>query len=146
MEKDIKMYLRDFYFSLAETIASVENCELLCPTDTIIELCETLAGVMAEQTEIIATLENGFSLQQIKDVKEKYKRPLLGERFYSSHVLAVADMMRLAKHLKEVGESKKRLLEAAKRLADNDELPPLDIRLLKNILDEIPRVKPLNDN
>jgi hypothetical protein len=57
MSKEQEQTLRDFHFSFAELIADIENFGRLCPIDTLMEMCETLAGIMAEQTEIIAAIE-----------------------------------------------------------------------------------------
>ncbi len=145
-EERLKIVLRDFYFSLAETIAMFEDCEKLCPTDNLLEMCETLSGVMAEQCEIIATLENLKSETEWQKVREEFRRPIVGERFYSSHLEALCDMMRLAKHMKDVSKAKDEVLTTLNQLREFDALPPLDVKLLRSTLDAIPRVKALNSD
>lgn len=138
--------LRDFYFSFAETIAMYEDCEKLCPTDTLMEMCETLAGIMAEQGAIIATLENMTSEKDFKKVRDEFRRPLAGERFYSSHIDALCDMMRLAKHMKDVSKAKDKMLAEMKRLERFGELPPLNVKLISKTFEAIPRVKTLKSD
>lgn len=145
-ENILEKHLRDFYFSIAELAAHIEDCERLCPTDTIMEMCETLAGIMAEQTNIIADIECMKSEKNWHEICEKYRRPLVGERFYSSHIDALCDMMRLAKHLKDISESKNKLLTAIKRLSSCDELPPLNVKLISATFEAIPKVKTLKND
>lgn len=142
MTKEQEQALRDFNFSFAELIANIENCERLCPVDTLMEMCETLAGIMAEQTEIIATIEAAGSNKS----KERFSRPLIGERFYSSHLDALCDMMRLAKHMKELSERKGELLKAMKRMERFDVPPQIDVKLIRSTLEAIPKVKTLKIN
>jgi hypothetical protein len=142
MSKEQEQTLRDFHFSFAELIANIENCERLCPVDTLMEMCETLAGIMAEQTEIIAAIEATGS----NKIKERFPRPLIGERFYSSHLDALCDMMRLAKHLKELSERKDELLKAMKRMERFDVPPQIDVKLIRSTLEAIPKVKTLKSN
>ena len=146
MSKEQEQSLRDFYFSLAETIAMYEDCERLCPTDTLMEMCETLAGIMAEQGAIISTLENTKSEMEWKKVRDEFRRPLSGERFYSMHMDALCDMMRLAKHMKDVSKAKDELLAAMKRLERYDELAPLNVKLISKTLEAIPKVKTLKSD
>ena len=142
MSKEQKQTLRDFHFSFAELIADIENFGRLCPIDTLMEMCETLAGIMAEQTEIIAAIEATGS----NKIKERFSRPLIGERFYSSHLDALCDMMRLAKHLKELSERKDELLKAMKRMERFDVPPQIDVKLIRSTLEAIPKVKTLKSN
>lgn len=144
--KDAEQIQRDFHFSFAELIANIENIERLCPIDTLMEMCETLAGIMAEQTEIIADVKMIGCEKDWKDIREKYSRPLLGERFYSSHIVALCDLMRLARHMKELSKSKDGLLSDISRLEHYEGQPTLDIRLIYSTLDAIPRVKTLNSD
>ena len=137
MSKEQEQTLRNFHFSFAELIANIENFERMCPVDTLMEMCETLAGIMAEQTEIIATIETTGS----NKIKERFSRPLIGERFYSSHLDALCDMMRLAKHLKELSERKDELLKAMKRMERFDATPQIDVKLIRSTLEAIPRVR-----
>ena len=139
MSKEQEQTLRDFHFSFAELIADIENFGRLCPIDTLMEMCETLAGIMAEQTEIIAAIEATGS----NKIKERFSRPLIGERFYSSHLDALCDMMRLAKHLKELSERKDELLKAMKRMERFDVPPQIDVKLIRSTLEAIPKVKTL---
>ena len=142
MSKEQEQTLRDFHFSFAELIADIENFGRLCPIDTLMEMCETLAGIMAEQTEIIAAIEATGS----NKIKERFSRPLIGERFYSSHLDALCDMMRLAKHLKELSERKDELLKAMKRMERFDVTPQIDVKLIRSTLEAIPKVKTLKSN
>ena len=142
MSKEQEQTLRDFHFSFAELIADIENFERLCPVDTLVEMCETLAGIMAEQTEIIAAIEATGS----NKIKERFSRPLIGERFYSSHLDALCDMMRLAKHLKELSERKDELLKAMKRMERFNVPPQIDVKLIRSTLEAIPKVKTLKSN
>ena len=142
MSKEQEQTLRDFHFSFAELIADIENFGRLCPIDTLMEMCETLAGSMAEQTEIIAAIEATGS----NKIKERFSRPLIGERFYSSHLDALCDMMRLAKHLKELSERKDELLKAMKRMERFDVPPQIDVKLIRSTLEAIPKVKTLKSN
>ena len=142
MSKEQEQTLRNFNFSFAELIANIENCERLCPVDTLMEMCETLAGIMVEQTEIIEEFENA----KYEELKSKFSRPLTGERFYSSHLVALCDMMRLAKHMKDLSDRKDELLEAMKSLEGFDVLPPLNVKLIRSTLEAIPRVKTLKSN
>lgn len=142
MSKEQEQTLRDFHFSFAELIADIENFGRLCPIDTLMEMCETLAGIMAEQTEIIAAIEATGS----NKIKERFSRPLIGERFYSSHLDALCDMMRLAKHLKELSERKDELLKAMKRMERFDVPPQIDVKLIRSTLEAIPKVKTLKSN
>ena len=142
MSKEQEQTLRNFHFSFAELIADIENFGRLCPIDTLMEMSETLAGVMAEQTEIIATIEATGS----NKIKERFSRPLIGERFYSSHLDALCDMMRLAKHLKELSERKDELLKAMKRMERFDVPPQIDVKLIRSTLEAIPKVKTLKSN
>lgn len=144
MKKEQK--LRDFYFALAETIAMIEDCEKLCPTDNLMEMCETLAGIMAEQTEIISAIENVGDEKEWNEIRGKFRRPLTGERFYSSHLDALCDMMRLAKHMKDVSKAKDELIRTLRQLEDFGVLPVLDVRVICSILDAIPRVKTLSSD
>lgn len=137
MSKEQEQTLRDFHFSFAELIADIENFGRLCPIDTLMEMCETLAGIMAEQTEIIAAIEATGS----NKIKERFSRPLIGERFYSSHLDALCDMMRLAKHLKELSERKDELLKAMKRMERFNVPPQIDVKLIRSTLEAIPRVR-----
>lgn len=137
MSKEQEQTLRDFHFSFAELIAGIENFGRLCPIDTLMEMCETLAGIMAEQTEIIAAIEATGS----NKIKERFSRPLIGERFYSSHLDALCDMMRLAKHLKELSERKDELLKAMKRMERFNVPPQIDVKLIRSTLEAIPRVR-----
>ena len=139
MSKEQEQTLRNFHFSFAELIANIENFERMCPVDTLMEMCETLAGIMAEQTEIIATIEATGS----NKIKERFSRPLIGERFYSSHLDALCDMMRLAKHLKELSERKDELLKAMKRMERFNVPPQIDVKLIRSTLEAIPKVKTL---
>ena len=139
MSKEQEQTLRDFHFSFAELIADIENFGRLCPVDTLMEMCETLAGIMAEQTEIIAAIEATGS----NKIKERFSRPLIGERFYSSHLDALCDMMRLAKHLKELSERKDELLKAMKRMERFNVPPQIDVKLIRSTLEAIPKVKTL---
>lgn len=139
MSKEQEQTLRDFHFSFAELIADIENFGRLCPIDTLMEMCETLAGIMAEQTEIIAAIEATGS----NKIKERFSRPLIGERFYSSHLDALCDMMRLAKHLKELSERKDELLKAMKRMERFNVPPQIDVKLIRSTLEAIPKVKTL---
>ena len=142
MSKEQEQTLRDFHFSLAELIADIENFGRLCPIDTLMEMCETLAGIMAEQTEIIAAIEATGS----NKIKERFSRPLIGERFYSSHLDALCDMMRLAKHLKELSERKDELLKAMKRMERFNVPPQIDVKLIRSTLEAIPKVKTFKSN
>jgi hypothetical protein len=142
MSKEQEQTLRDFHFSFAELIADIENFGRLCPIDTLMEMCETLAGIMAEQTEIIAAIEATGS----NKIKERFSRHLIGERFYSSHLDALCDMMRLAKHLKELSERKDELLKAMKRMERFDVPPQIDVKLIRSTLEAIPKVKTLKSN
>lgn len=142
MSKEQEQTLRNFHFSFAELIADIENVGRLCPVDTLMEMCETLAGIMAEQTEIIAAIEATGS----NKIKERFSRPLIGERFYSSHLDALCDMMRLAKHLKELSERKDELLKAMKRMERFDVPPQIDVKLIRSTLEVIPKVKTLKSN
>lgn len=146
MSKEQKQTLRDFHFSFAELIADIENFGRLCPIDTLMEMCETLAGIMAEQTEIISAIENVGDEKSYIDVKNRFSRPLAGERFYSSHLDALCDMMRLAKHMKELAEKKAELINAMERLERFDVLPTIDVRLIRSTLEAIPIVKTLRSN
>ena len=146
MSKEQEQALRDFYFSFAEMIAMYENCEKLCPTDNLLEMCETLAGIMAEQNAIIEAIQSTTLENDWKIIRDKFRRPLVGERFYSLHLDALCDMMRLAKHMKDVSESKDRLLKSIKRLERFNVLPPIDIKLLRSIIDAIPIVKALKSD
>ena len=146
MTKEQEQILRNFHFSFAELIANIENFERMCPVDTLMEMCETLTGIMAEQSAIISRLENLKSEKEWQKVREEFKRPLVGERLYSSHLDALCDMMRLAKHLKELSERKDELLTALNRLENFEEFPSLDIKLLGSILDAIPRVRALKSD
>ena len=137
MSKEQEQTLRNFHFSFAELIVNIENFERMCPVDTLMEMCETLAGIMAEQTEIIATIEATGSNKS----KERISRPLIGERFYSSHLDALCDMMRLAKHLKELSERKDELLKAMKRMERFNVPPQIDVKLIRSTLEAIPRVR-----
>ena len=137
MSKEQEQTLRNFHFSFAELIANIENFERMCPVDTLMEMCETLAGIMAEQTEIIAAIEATGS----NKIKERFSRPLIGERFYSSHLDALCDMMRLAKHLKELSERKDELLKAMKRMERFNVPPQIDVKLIRSTLEAIPRVR-----
>ena len=145
-DKSLEQCLRDFYFSLSETIAHINDCEKLCPTGTLIEMSETLLGIMAEQTEIIAAIEGMKFENDWYEIRKAFRRPLAGERFYSSHLDALCDLMRLAKHLKDLADSKNELLETMKRLESFSELPPLDIKLIRSTLDAIPSVKALRSD
>lgn len=142
MSKEQEQTLRDFHFSFAELIADIENFGRLCPVDTLMEMCETLAGIMVEQTEIIAAIETTSDSKS----KERFSRPLAGERFYSSHLDALCDMMRLAKHLKELSKKKDELLKEMKRLERFDVPPQIDVRLIRSTLEAIPIVKTLRSN
>ena len=132
---------RDFHFTLAELMAGIENLVRLCPTETIIELCETLAGIMAEQTTIIATMEKARDME----ARDTFKRPIVGERFYSSHAVVICDMMRLARRLKELSNIKNGLLQAIKNMSRYDDVP-LDAKFLADTYKAIPRVKTLKDD
>lgn len=116
MKKDIEQQRRDFRLSLDELITNIETCERLCPTETLMEMCETLAGIMKEQTEILIALQCMTSEKDWREIREKFRHALVGERFYSSHLDALCDMIRLAKHMREVSESKDELLETMKHL------------------------------
>ena len=140
MSKEQEQTLRNFHFSFAELIVNIENFERMCPVDTLMEMCETLAGIMAEQTEIIATIE-AKDTNRYREMKERFSRPLVGERFYSSHLDALCDMMRLAKHLKELSERKDELLKAMKRMERFNVPPQIDVKLIRSTLEAIPRVK-----
>jgi len=142
MSKEQEQTLRNFHFSFAELIVNIENFERMCPVDTLMEMCETLAGIMAEQTEIIATIEAAGSNKS----KERFSRPLIGERFYSSHLDALCDMMRLAKHLKELSERKDELLKAMKRMERFNVPPQIDVKLIRSTLEAIPKVKTFKSN
>lgn len=142
MSKEQEQTLRNFHFSFAELIADIENVGRLCPVDTLMEMCETLAGIMAEQTELISAIEATGS----NKIKERFSRPLIGERFYSSHLDALCDMMRLAKHLKELSERKDELLKAMKRMERFDVPPQIDVKLIRSTLEVIPKVKTLKSN
>ena len=146
MSKEQEQTLRDFHFSFAELIADIENFGRLCPIDTLMEMCETLAGIMVEQTEIISAIENVGDEKSYIDVKNRFSRPLAGERFYSSHLDALCDMMRLAKHMKELAEKKAELINAMERLERFDVLPTIDVRLICSTLEAIPMVKTLRNN
>ena len=146
MSKEQEQTLRDFHFSFAELIADIENFGRLCPIDTLMEMCETLAGIMVEQTEIISAIENVGDEKSYIDVKNRFSRPLAGERFYSSHLDALCDMMRLAKHLKELSDRKDELLKTMKRLERFDVLPQIDFKLIRSTLEAIPIVKTLKSN
>ena len=146
MNKEQQNSLRNFHFSFAELIANIENFERLCPVDTLMEMCETLAGIMIEQTEIIATLERIDSGKDFKEIKDRFMRPLVGERFYSSHLDALCDMMRLAKHMKELTEKKDELINAMERLERFDALPQINVSLIRSTIEAIPKVKTLNSN
>jgi hypothetical protein len=135
--KEFEQIQRDFHFSFAELIANIENFGRLCPVDTLLEMCETLAGIMAEQTEIIAAIEATGN----NKIKERFSRPLIGERFYSSHLDALCDMMRLAKHLKELSERKGELLKAMKRMERFNVPPKIDVKIIRSTLEAIPRVR-----
>lgn len=142
MSKEQEQTLRNFHFSFAELIANIENFERMCPVDTLMEMCETLAGIMAEQTEIIAAIEATGS----NKIKERFSRPLIGERFYSSHLDALCDMMRLAKHSKELSERKDELLKAIKSMEHFNVPPQIDVKLIRSTLEAIPKVKTLKSN
>jgi hypothetical protein len=142
MSKEQEQTLRNFHFSFAELIVNIESFERMCPVDTLMEMCETLAGIMAEQTEIIAAIEATGS----NKIKERFSRPLIGERFYSSHLDALCDMMRVAKHLKELSERKDELLKAMKRMERFDVPPQIDVKLIRSTLEAIPKVKTLKSN
>ncbi len=146
MSKEQEQTLRDFHFSFAELTADIENVGRLCPVDTLMEMCETLAGIMAEQTEIISAIENVGDEKSYINVKNRFSRPLTGERFYSSHLDALCDMMRLAKHMKELAEKKDELLKAMHRLERFDVLPKIDVKLIRSTLEAIPIVKTLKSN
>ena len=146
MSKEQEQTLRDFNFSFAELIANIENCERLCPADTLIEMCESLAGIMVEQTEIIAALEIISKEKGEKDLLRRFSRPLTGERFYSSHLDALCDMLRLAKHMKEVSVRKGELLEVLSRLEHFDEQPQIDVKLMRSAIEAMPIVKALKKN
>lgn len=146
MTKEHEQALRNFHFSFAELIANVENFGKLCPADTLMEMCETLAGIMAEQTQIISEIESIGSEKEWNEIREKFRRPLVGERFYSSHFEALCDMMRLAKHMKTLSKSKDVLLSDIKRLERYEIQPCLDTKLVHSILDAIPRVKTLRSD
>lgn len=145
MDKEQEKILRDFNISFCELVANIENCEKLCPTDGLMEMCETLAGIMAEQTAIIETLEGLSSEKEWNKVRNEFRRPLVGERFYSSHLDTLCDMMRLAKHLKDVSKSKGELLTSLKRLEGFPVLPQLDVKHIRWTIEAIPRVKTLNN-
>ena len=101
---------------------------------------------MAEQNVIIEAIQSTTLENDWKTIRDKFRRPLVGERFYSLHLDALCDMMRLAKHMKDVSESKDRLLKAIKRLERFNMLPPIDIKLLRSFIDAIPIVKALKSN
>ena len=143
MTKEQERVLREFYLSFSEMIAMFDNCEKLCPTDNLLAMCETLVGIMIEQSAIITALENIASEEDWHKIRDKFCRPLAGERFYSSHLDALCDMMRLAKHMKDVSKSKDKLLKTINRLVGFGVLISMDFKLLRSTIYAIPRVDAL---
>lgn len=137
---------RNFYFSLAELIVNIERCERLCPIETIIEMCETMAGVMSELAKIYGDIQSIVNENDLREIKKKYNRTIVGERFYFMHIDAICDLLRLTKHLREVSQSKTQLITDVNQIEGLEDLPPLDIKHLISILEAIPRVKTLNDD
>lgn len=74
---------------------------------TMIEACETISGVMAEQSELFTKVETSNDTELKKWLERRGKR----NRIYSAHFLAIRDVFRLAKLVGELIEIRNGFIE-----------------------------------
>ncbi len=86
------------------------------------EACETMAGVMSEQIDLIALAENSHE----PELRSWAIKKTTDGRAYSGHISAIRDAMRLCKLVNE-------LVEQVKDYVDNDGLSLIE-RLKMDVL------------
>ena len=74
---------------------------------TMIEACETFAGVMAEQCELFGLAEQSNE----KELKEWAQKIANKGRIYSAHIVAIRDALRLCKLSSELIEQTNEFIE-----------------------------------
>lgn len=67
---------------------------------SMIEACETFAGVMVEQCELFGLAEHN----NVKELKEWVQKIANQGRIYSAHIVAIRDALRLCKLVTELIE------------------------------------------
>ena len=85
----------------------IEVIERYDANSAMMEACETIAGVMAEQSELFTRIETSNDTELKKWLEKRGEK----ECIYSAHFLAIRDALRLAKLVKELIELKNDFIE-----------------------------------
>ena len=99
---------KDFFpIQIAALLRQIAVIERYGANSAMIEACETISGVMAEQSELFTMVETSNDTELKKWLERRGKR----NRIYSAHFLAIRDAFRLAKLVGELIEIRNGFIE-----------------------------------
>ena len=99
---------KDFFpIQIAALLRQIDVIERYGANSAMIEACETISGVMAEQSELFTKVETSSDTELKKWLERRGKR----NRIYSAHFLAIRDAFRLAKLVGELIEIRNGFIE-----------------------------------
>ena len=96
-----------FPIQIAALLRQIAVIERYGANSAMIEACETISGVMAEQSELFTMVETSNDTELKKWLERRGKR----NRIYSAHFLAIRDAFRLAKLVGELIEIRNGFIE-----------------------------------
>lgn len=99
---------KEYYpIQIAELLRQIAIIERYGANSAMIEACETISGVMAEQSELFTKVETSSDTELKKWLERRGKR----NRIYSAHFLAIRDAFRLTKLVGELIEIRNGFIE-----------------------------------
>ena len=99
---------KDFFpIQIAALLRQIAVIERYGANSAMIEACETISGVMAEQSELFTKVETSSDTELKKWLERRGKRNCI----YSAHFLAIRDAFRLAKLVGELIEIRNGFIE-----------------------------------
>ena len=99
---------KDFFpIQIAALLRQIAVIERYGANSAMIEACETISGVMAEQSELFTMVETSNDTELKKWLERRGKR----NRIYAAHFLAIRDAFRLAKLVSELIEIRNGFIE-----------------------------------
>lgn len=99
---------KDFFPILIEALLEqIAVIERYGAHSAMVEACETISGVMAEQSELFTMVETSSDTELKKWLERRGKR----NRIYSAHFVAIRDAFRLAKLVGELIEIRNSFIE-----------------------------------
>ena len=99
---------KEYYpIQIAELLRQIAIIERYGANSAMIEACETISGVMAEQCELFTIVETSSDTRLKKWLERRGKK----NRIYSAHFLAIRDAFRLANLVGELIEIRNGFIE-----------------------------------